>query len=113
MFVYHNWTVILIEYPLLCDVIVLMTIQFGSKMVKINKKRIDFILETEKMRWIMTLSAVFTNSTSIIQEEETGAQSKDWRRCLESKKQILSCGSISRSAPVSQSVIAGGNCGEW
>ena len=29
---------------------VLMTIQFGSKMVKINKKRIDFILETEKMR---------------------------------------------------------------
>ena len=29
-----------------------MTFQFGSRMVKINKKRIDFIMETEKLRLV-------------------------------------------------------------
>ena len=33
---------------------VIMTLQFGSRMVKINKKRIDFILETEKLRLVST-----------------------------------------------------------
>ena len=64
---------------------VIMTLQFGSRMVKINKKRIDFILETEKLRLVSTDLVLMMTLICFIQEKKTGTQSKDRCGCLKSK----------------------------
>ena len=64
---------------------VIMTLQFGSRMVKINKKRIDFILETEKLRLVSTDLVPMMTILCFTQEKKTGTQSKDRCGCLKSK----------------------------